>query len=87
MDIAKHLGILLAMDKVEGPSHCLTFLGIILDTQKMQARLPDNKLSRIKQLLSNWLHRKKATKRELLSLVGLLQQGSKAWKDLCHENV
>ena len=35
MDIAKHLGIPLVMDKVEQPSHCLTFLGIILDTQKM----------------------------------------------------
>jgi len=45
IDIAKYLGITLAMDKVEGPSHCLTFLGIILDTQKMQARLPDDKLS------------------------------------------
>jgi len=87
LDIAKHLGIPLAMNKVEGPSHCLTFLGVILDTQKMQARLPDDKLSRIKQQLSNWLHRKKATKREILSLVELLQHASKVGEDLCHENV
>jgi len=80
IDIAKYLGIPLAMDKVEGPSHCLTFLGIILDTQKMQARLPDDKLSRVKQQLSNWLHRKKATKREILSLVGSLQHASKVVK-------
>jgi len=45
MNIAKYLGIPLAMDKVEGPSHCLIFLGIIPNTQKMQARLPDDKLS------------------------------------------
>jgi len=45
IDIIKYLGIPLAMDKVEGPSHCLTFLEIILDTQKMQAKLPDDKLS------------------------------------------
>jgi len=80
IDIAKYLGIPLAMDKVEGPSHCLTFLGIILDTQKMQSRLPDDKLSPIKQHLSNWLHHKKATKREILSLVGLFQHASKVVK-------
>jgi len=34
MDIAKYLGILLAMDKVVGLSHNLAFLGIILDTKK-----------------------------------------------------
>ena len=37
------LGIPLALEKVEGPSACLTFLGINLDTQRMEARLPDEK--------------------------------------------
>ena len=41
MDLPNYLGIPLAMDKIEGPSHCLTFLGIILDTEKMQVRLTD----------------------------------------------
>jgi len=68
------------MDKIEGPSHCLTFLGIILDTEKMQARLPDDKLIWIKKQLSNWLHQQKATEREILSLVGLLQHASKVVK-------
>ena len=77
IDIAEYLGIPLAMVKLEVPSHCLTFLGIVLDTQKMQARLPDDKLMRIKCQLSTWLHRKNATKTEILSLVGLLQHASK----------
>ena len=77
MDIAEYLGIPLAMEKLEGPSHCLTFLGIVLYTQKMQARLPDEKLMHIKCQPSTWLHRKKETKREILSLVGLLQHASK----------
>ncbi|XP_065889728.1 uncharacterized protein [Dysidea avara] len=34
-DIAKYLGIPLAMEKLEVPSHCLTFLGIALAMQKM----------------------------------------------------
>ena len=77
LDVSKQLGIPLALDKLEGPSHCLTFLGIVLDTQQMQARLPEEKLSHIKCQLSTWLHRKKATKRQILSLVGLLQHAGK----------
>lgn len=75
--ICEELGIPLALDKLEGPSHSLTFLGVRLDTQLMQARLPDDKLHRIKQDLSKWLHKKKATKRQILSLVGVLQHASK----------
>ena len=37
-EICSSLGIPLALEKIEGPSHCLTFLGITLDTQSMQAR-------------------------------------------------
>jgi len=71
------LGIPLALEKVEGPSQCLTFLGITLDTQLMLARLPDEKLARIRNQVAAWLSRKKATKRDILSLVGLLQHATK----------
>ena len=43
----------------------------------MEARLPPDKLLRIRNQLSSWLTRKKATKREVLSLVGLLQHAAK----------
>ena len=43
----------------------------------MEVRLPDDKLARIKGLLATWLDKKKATKREILSLVGLLQHAAK----------
>ena len=43
----------------------------------MEARLPEEKLTRIRQLITSWLNRKKATKREILSLVGLLQHAAK----------
>jgi len=71
------LGIPLALEKVEGPSQCLTFLGITLDTKLILARLPDDKLSRIRSQVAAWLSCKKATKREILSLVGLLQHATK----------
>ena len=62
----------LALDKLEGPSYSLTFLGIELDTVRIEARLPENKLTQIRTPLSSWLTRKKTTKRDILSLVGLL---------------
>ena len=47
-------------------------LGILLDTENMEACLPHDKLQRICAQIATWLGRKKATKREILSLVGLL---------------
>ena len=73
----KQLGIPMALDKLKGPSHYLTFLGIILNTEQMQVRLPEDKLSHIKHLLSSWLHRKKATKQQILSVIRLLQYACK----------
>jgi len=78
--VCTELGIPLALEKVEGPSDCLTFLGITLDTNTMEARQPAEKLQRIRNLLSAWLHKWKATKREILSLVGLLQHATKVVK-------
>ncbi len=71
------LGVPLALEKVAGPTPVIEFLGILLDTLRMEARLPDNKLVRIQREVSEWLGRKNATKREILSLVGLLQHAGK----------
>ena len=76
-EICQDLGIPLALEKLEVPSYCPTFLGIILDTQHMAARLPPGKLSCIRNQLSSWLSQKKATEREVLSLVKLLQHACK----------
>ena len=71
------LGIPLALERVEGPSTSLS-LGIVIDTVHMQLHLPPDKLIRIRNLISTWLSKKSATKREILSLVGLLQHATKA---------
>ena len=71
------LGVPLASDKLEEPSTSLSFLGIILDTDRMEIRLPSDKLTRTLALLQTWLPKKKATKREILSLVGTLQHATK----------
>ena len=64
-----HLGIPLAEEKLEGPSTVIPFLGIVLDSVRLEARLPEDKLSLIKESLGVWLLKTAATKRELLSLI------------------
>ena len=61
----EELGVPLAMGKLEGPSTALTFLGIEIDTSRMEIRLPKEKLDRIRQDLNYWTGRKKATKRQI----------------------
>ena len=71
------LGVPLALEKVEGPATSLSFLGITLDTVTMEARLPPEKLRRLQLLVTEWLDKSKATKRDILSLVGHLQHATK----------
>ena len=71
------LGVPLALEKVEGPATSLSFLGIMLDTAAMEAKLPQEKLLRLQLLVTEWLDKSKATKRDILSLVGHLQHATK----------
>ena len=48
-EVCAMLGIPLALEKVEGPpTIILEFLGILLDTERMEVRLPAEKLTRIR---------------------------------------
>ena len=49
------LGVPIASDESEGPSTCITFLGIEVDTQKMELRLPEKKLQRVRKVVQQWL--------------------------------
>ena len=66
------LGIPLAEHKTVGPCHKLEYLGIILDTQAMEARLPLDKMARITSQLETFLGKNSCRKRDLLSLIGHL---------------
>jgi hypothetical protein len=59
-----------APHKTIGPAQELEFLGIILDTLNMQAKLPAEKVLRIVGLITSVLQRHTITKRELLVLLG-----------------
>ena len=66
------LGIPLEPSKLEGPAHCLVFLGIEVDTVAPQLRLPQAKMQQLLEKLQSCIHNKSLTKRELQSLVGML---------------
>ena len=59
--------------KTLGPSQVLEFMGIVLDSVRMEARLPDDKLSRLKNMLQSFTSRRSARLVELQSLIGTLQ--------------
>ena len=67
----------MALEKVKGPTTCLPFLGIILDSEHLEASLPEDKLTRIQVFLVTWLDKKYLLSVKTLSLVGLLQHAVK----------
>ena len=80
VECCKHLGVPLAREKSEGPTSCLTFLGIEVDTEQMQLRLPAEKLQRVRSLIKEFLGIPSALKGDLESLLGLLQHASRVVK-------
>ena len=70
--VFRRLGLPIAPHKTVGPVHALEYLGITLDTVKMEARLPEDKLVRLRQMVSDFSQRSSSTQRELLRLLGHL---------------
>ena len=54
LQLCKQRGVLVAPRKLEGPGTALSFLGILIDTQKKELRLPGEKVSHLKGLISTW---------------------------------
>ena len=72
-----NLGIPIADHKRDGPTSCLVFLGIEIDTGASQIRLPADKLQRLRTLLREWDGKKWCYRKELESLIGLLNHACK----------
>jgi hypothetical protein len=77
LDLCAKLGVPMADEKVEGPTTCLTFLGIQLDTNTLEARLPKDRIDQIHSLIVEWKSRTHKSRthasiREMQSLAGLL---------------
>ena len=72
LQVFARLGIPVNGKKVEGPATTLEFLGIVLDTVRMEARLSVEKIEQLRLLLVSFESKKRCTQRELLSVVGSL---------------
>ena len=71
------LGVIVASRKTEGPSTCLTVLGIEIDTNALELHLPVKKLEQLADLLAQWRGRRSGSRVGLESLAGLLQHACK----------
>jgi hypothetical protein len=68
--IFNRLKIPISKKKTVGPTTTLEYLGIILDTDLFEARLPEAKIERIVTFIQSSIERKSVRKRELLQLLG-----------------
>jgi len=72
LSLCRFLGVPMAEMKTEGPTTCLTFLGIELDTMRMEARLDASRLAELRALCLAWQSSEAASAVELQSLAGKL---------------
>ncbi len=75
--VCGRLGVPMAAHKREGPTTCLVFLGVEIDTVKGTLRLPKEKLDRLGALLTQWGDKKVCSAKEIQSLVGHLNHACK----------
>lgn len=71
------LGFELSPPKVVPPCQCLIFLGICLNTVELTLSLPPKKLLDLQEIISSFLHCKRASKRQLQQLAGRLNWACK----------
>ena len=77
-EVCRQLGVPLAENKTVGPTTCITFLGLEIDTVLMLVRIPPEKLDKLKFMLDQVLSKKKMALKELESITGLMAFCSRA---------
>ena len=68
----RFLGFHVSFNKLICPSTCVTYLGVIIDSVRMELRLPEGKLVKLINLIDSQLSKKRVSKKDLESLGGLL---------------
>lgn len=72
LKLLRSLGFHINWSKVEGPSKCMTFLGIEINSEEMTLAIPKDKLEDTIGLVHTFLARRRSSKKQLQSLVGRL---------------
>lgn len=73
MALGHQLGLRFQDSKTEWPTYVIEFLGLILDSIRMEARLPEDKLAYLQDLLLSWEGKKQSSLKEVAELGGYLQ--------------
>lgn len=68
----RYLGFAISWSKVTSPATVVTYLGIIIDSDRMELRLPDIKLEKLRAVLSSVEGKRFISKKKLEQLTGLL---------------
>ena len=72
LEFCSEVGIPIASEKTFQPNKVMDFVGITLDSDQMEARLPLDKIAKCHSLIDEFLNRKSCKKREMESLIGYL---------------
>jgi hypothetical protein len=70
--LVRSLGFYISWQKVVGPTQKITFLGVDIDTSTSTLSLGKDKLEKVKNELNKFVSKKRASKRQLQRLAGLL---------------
>lgn len=77
MGILRYLGFYINYTKLIPPSTDTKFLGIMINSETLEMRLPSDKLQKLRTILKWFIDRKKVRKKDLEKLAGLLAHCSK----------
>ncbi|KAF5393592.1 hypothetical protein D9757_000002 [Collybiopsis confluens] len=73
MSLGAELGLNFQLSKTVWPTRVIEFLGLILDSSRMEARLPEFKLETLRSLLDTWASKSTCTLLDAQQLSGYLQ--------------
>lgn len=71
-ELCKRIGIPIKTEKTVYPTTVITIYGIEIDSNLMQSRLPDEKLTKLRTQLATCAHKRKIKLKDLQSFIGLL---------------
>ena len=77
IDLLSQLGFEISWKKVTCPKTTVVYLGIEIDSEVMEVRLPEKKLSRLKHLVESFQDKSECTVLDLQALCGHLAHASK----------
>ena len=76
VSVLRTLGFHVSFDKLTFPSTCVTYLGIEIDSDRFELRLPEGKIEKLKSLLDYYSTKKRISKKNLESISGYLSHCS-----------